>query len=473
MESTPEEKQSREVHILIVDDDERMAKTIARALQAQGYTCQIALSGDQGLNYVHDQHFDLILTDLVMPGFDGVTFVRSVKAIDPNIPIIMITGHGTIDTAVESMKAGAFHYLTKPIRLQELQVYVNKALDSREMLVEVQELKDRLKNFDRGHRIIGKSQGIRNIITQVEQIAPSTATVLITGETGTGKEIIAETIHLLSPRAHKNMIKVNCGALPESLLESELFGHTKGSFTGAYKDHQGRFEVADGGTIFLDEIGEMSPASQVRLLRVLQEGEFERVGSTKPIQIDVRVIAATNRDLAELVKEGTFRQDLYYRINTFHLEIPPLSERKDDIPLLAQHFIEKYAEKNNKKIEGLGEYAYQALLNYTWPGNVRELENVIEHGVIMAKGDRIVIEDLPDRLQHVVEKPAQAAPHNIVIPLGYSAQKSEGIILRRTLEMTQGDKEAAAKILGYSTRTLYRKMKEHKISLDTGETDLG
>ena len=260
MESTPEEKQSREVHILIVDDDERMAKTIARALQAQGYTCQIALSGDQGLNYVHDQHFDLILTDLVMPGFDGVTFVRSVKAIDPNIPSIMITGHGTIDSAVESMKAGAFHYLTKPIRLQDLQVYVNKALDSREMLVEVQELKDRLKNFDRGHRIIGKSQGIRNIITQVEQIAPSTATVLITGETGTGKEIIAETIHLLSPRAHKNMIKVNCGALPESLLESELFGHTKGSFTGHTKTIRGVLKWRTAARFSLDEIGD-DPAS--------------------------------------------------------------------------------------------------------------------------------------------------------------------------------------------------------------------
>lgn len=475
MEAPFDDQQQRKAMILIVDDDEHMAKTLSRALRTQGHECRTALSGDQGLSIVHEQRFDLIITDLVMPGFDGVTFVRSVKAIAPNTPIIMMTGHGTIDTAVEAMKAGAFHYLTKPLRLAELQIYVEKALTSHEMLVEVQELKDRLKDYQKANTIIGQSPVMRKVITQVEQIAPSTATVLITGETGTGKEVIAETIHRLSNRADKPMISVNCGALPESLLESELFGHTKGSFTGAYKDHQGRFEAANGGTIFLDEIGEMTPPAQVRLLRVLQEGEFERVGSTKPVQVDVRVIAATNRELTDLVQEGRFRQDLMYRINVFHLKLPPLKERRGDIPLLAQFFITKYMVKNKKNILGLGELAMKALENYSWPGNVRELENVIEHGVIMTRGDRITIDDLPEVFKNLEKKEEPinlpGATNRIVIPLGFSAQQSEGVILRRTLEMTQGDKEATAKILGYSTRTLYRKLKEHNIPLTTGDEE--
>ncbi len=455
--------------ILIVDDDEHMANTLERVLKEQDYECHHALSGDQGLSLIHQQRYDLILTDMVMPGFDGVTFARSVKSIDPNIPIIMITGYGSIDSAVEAMKAGVFHYLTKPIRRAELQVYVEKALASREMLVEVQELKHKLKDYQTKDLIIGKSQAMRQIITQMEQIAPSSATVLISGETGTGKERIAEAIHALSPRAEKEMIRVNCSALPETLLESELFGHVKGSFTGAYKDHEGRFEAANESTIFLDEIGEMSPTAQVKLLRVLQEGEFERVGSSKPIKVNVRVIAATNRNLYDLVKQNNFREDLYYRINVFHLRLPPLRERTGDIPLLAKYFIEKYANKNKKNILGLGENAHEAMERHHWPGNVRELENVIEHGVIMAKGDRILLEDLPDFFQHNQEKDRQKQTRDkIVIPFGFTANQSEGIIIRRTLEITKGDKEAAAKILGFSPRTLYRKMKEHHIPLTQG-----
>ena len=467
-ESNPRSKKG---HVLIVDDDEVMARTLSRSLKSLGHTCKIALSGDQGLSLVHEERFDLIITDLVMPGFDGVTFVRSIKSLDSSIPIIMMTGHGSIGNAVDAMKAGAFHYITKPVRINELQIYVDKALESHETMQEMQELKDRLKDAESKNLIIGKSQAMRDIITQIEQIAPSTATVLITGETGTGKELIANTIHMLSSRSDKPMIRVNCGALPESLLESELFGHTKGSFTGAYKDHAGRFEAADGGSIFLDEIGEMSTSAQVKLLRVLQENEFERVGSTKPIKVDVRVIAATNQDLMERVRQGKFREDLYYRINVFHLRLPSLRERPEDIPLLAQHFIKKYASKNGKEVAGLGERAYHALYNYEWFGNVRELENVIEHGVIMAKGDRIRLDDLPGKFQSVDQEPKQesaSSGERITIPLGYSAQQSEAIVIRKTLEMTHGDKEAAAKILGFSTRTLYRKMKEHHIPLDQG-----
>ncbi len=468
----PEETSPQTGHyILVVDNDEKMARTLSRALRGLGYRCRIALSGDEGLIYVQEDRFDLILTDLVMPGFDGITFVRSVKAIAPMIPIIMMTGHGSVDTAVQAMKAGAFDYLNKPVRLDDLQAHVEQALASHEALVEVQELKDRLKEFQNQNAIIGKSQAMRNIITQVEQIAPSTANILITGETGTGKEKIAEAIHALSPRSDHPMIKVNCGALPESLLESELFGHMKGAFTSAYKDHQGRFEMADGGTIFLDEISEMSLSAQVRLLRVLQEGEFERVGSSRPIHVDVRVLAATNRNLQEEVKKGRFREDLFYRINVFHLRLPPLRERQGDIALLAQHFVEKYAWKNGKDVLGVGQQAMEALNNYHWPGNVRELENVIEHGVIMARGDRIQLENLPDlfgQIGRVGESSSSQLQGKIVIPLGFSAIQSESIVIRRTLDMTQGDKEAAAQILGYSTRTLYRKMKEHNISLDHG-----
>lgn len=466
-----EQKIETNHYILVVDNDEKMAKTLARALREFGYRCQIAFSGDEGLSYVNQENFDLILTDLVMPGFDGITFVRSVKAISPTIPIIMMTGHGSVDTAVQAMKAGAFDYLNKPVRLDDLQVHVEQALASHEVLVEVQELKDRLKEFQTQNAIIGKSQAMRSIITQVEQIAPSSANVLITGETGTGKERIAEAIHALSPRSDKPIVKVNCGALPESLLESELFGHVKGAFTGAYKDHQGRFEMADGGTIFLDEISEMSLAAQVRLLRVLQEGEFERVGSSKSIHVDVRVLAASNRDLHEQVQKENFREDLLYRINVFHLKLPPLRDRKGDIALLAQHFVEKYASKNAKPILGVGQHAMEALEKYHWPGNVRELENVIEHGVIMSRGDRILMEHLPELFQGLGNQEAVGLPAKdgkITIPLGFSATQSEAIIIRRTLDMTQGDKEAAARILGFSTRTLYRKMKEHDIDLEHG-----
>ncbi|MBI1390203.1 MAG: response regulator [bacterium] len=470
---TDEGAVKRRTRILVVDDDEIMAKTLARALRGQGYDVDAALSPDQGLSLVHENRYDLVLTDLVMPGFDGVTLVRSIKQIDPNIPMIVMTGYASVDNAVEAMKAGAFHYLTKPVRLQELQIYVEKALASHEMMMEVQELKNRLQDMQSQSIIVGKSHAMRGVITQIEQVAPSTATVLITGETGTGKEMIANAIHALSPRADKAMIRVNCGALPETLLESELFGHVKGSFTGAYKDQPGRFELADGGTLFLDEIGEMSPSAQVKLLRVLQEGAFERVGSGKEVHVDVRVITATNRDLMEEVKRGKFRQDLYYRINVFNLRLPALRERTGDLALLAQHFLEKYSKKNGKRVIGLGVNALNAMEKYTWPGNVRELENVIEHGVILARGDRILLEDLPETI-----RAAEGAPDavtgdgkHIKIPLGYSAEQAEGVVIRKTLEMTQGDKEATASILGYSTRTLYRKMKEHHIPLDQGNEE--
>ena len=459
--------------VVVVDDDPSVCDALLLLLRIDGFEAASFGDGESFFESLTSSTPSCVILDLQLPGRSGLAVLKQLSDMHFAPPVFVISGQSDIPMAVEAMKAGAFDFLTKPVRLAELQVYVDKALESHEMLVEVQELKDRLKNFQKKNMIVGKSQAMRDIITQMEQIAPSTATVLITGETGTGKEMIAEVIHALSPRSSQPIIKVNCGALPESLLESELFGHVKGSFTGAYKDHQGRFESANGGTLFLDEIGEMSPSAQVRLLRVLQEGEFERVGSSHPVQVDVRVIAATNRDLHKMVREGKFRRDLLYRINVFNLRLPPLRERRGDIPLLAQHFIEKYAQKNGKNVRGLGQYAYEALENYDWPGNVRELENVIEHGVILARSDLIRLGDLPE-IFHQPHKEDQESPKDhgkIVLPLGMSATQSEGILIRRTLDLTHWDKNAAAKILGFSPRTLYRKIKEHNIPLDMATDD--
>ncbi len=448
-------------HILIVDDDLSMVRTLERALQSEKVRCTGTSSGAEALTLAREGSFDLLITDLVMPEVDGLAVTRGVHNIDPTVPIIVLTGHGSIDTAVEAMRAGARDYLLKPVRLPELRMTVNRALDSREMVVENKALREQLALYTAKNMIVGKTPRMRQLLTTMEQVAPSTATVLITGETGTGKELVADTIHAMSPRAAGPLMKVNCGALPESLIESELFGHVKGSFTGAIRDHAGRFEVANAGTIFLDEIGEMSPAAQVRLLRVLQEGIFERVGGTKPIHVDVRVIAATNRDLMETVKDAKFREDLYYRINVIHLDLPPLRERREDVVLLADHFMRRYAERNKKDIRGIGEEALERLQAYNWPGNIRELENAIEHGVVLSKGDRITVADLPLSLNAEKLKEPRG---EITIPFGSSLDQAEGIVIRRSLEMVGGDKEAAATILGCSERTLYRKLREHNIT---------
>lgn len=449
-------------NVLIVDDDQSMVRTLERALATDQIHCTGTTSGAEAITFARERSFDLVITDLMMPEVDGLAVVRAIHNMDPTIPVVLLTGHGSIDTAVEAMRAGAFDYLLKPVRLPELRLVAKRALDSREVVVENKSLREQLAAYTAKDMIVGKTARMRNLLTTIEQVAPSTATVLITGETGTGKELVADTIHAMSPRVNAALVKVNCGALPESLIESELFGHMKGSFTGAVRDHAGRFELANGGTIFLDEISEMSMPAQVRLLRVLQEGVFERVGGTKPIAVDVRVIAATNRNLQECVREGVFREDLYYRINVIHLELPPLRKRKEDIVLLADFFTRRYAERNKKEIRGISEDALELLIGYDWPGNIRELENAIEHGVVLAKGDRITTNDLPNHLH----KEVPSAPGgNIVVPFGMSLDESEGVVIRRTLEMVGGDKEAAAGILGCSERTLYRKLREHNINV--------
>ena len=452
-----------ERRILIVDDDEKMAMTLARVVSQDGHRAVTALSGHEGLRMIAEHALDLDITDIVMPGMDGISFVRSLKAIDPTLPVIMVTGYGSIDSAVEAMREGAFHYLTKPVRMRELLMYVAKALDSREALAENRYLKEQLQKRYRHETLIGRSQAMREVMKLTEQVAPSTATVLITGETGTGKEVVAEAIHFLSPRAGRPLVKVNCGALPETLIESELFGHVKGAFTGAHRDRQGRFEAADEGTIFLDEIAEMSPTSQVRLLRVLQEGEFERVGGTSPVRVNVRMVTSTNQPLEKAVQEGRFREDLYYRIKVFQIQLPALRDRWEDIALLAHHFMTKYAERNGKHLVGFGEKAMEILESHSWPGNVRELENAIEYAVVMTRGDRIVASNLPRDL-----RPREERDDKIILPAGITVTEAEGILIRRTLDLTKGDKESTAAMLGFSLRTLYRKMKEHEIPLDQG-----
>lgn len=454
-------------NILVVDDDRRMVNTLQRALTTDSVHITGTTSGMEALGLVRQSSFDLVITDLLMPEVDGLAVTRGIHNIDPTVPIIVLTGNGSIDSAVEAMRAGAFDYLLKPIRMPELRLIAGRALESREVIVENKNLRERLKAFVAKDLIIGKSPRMRELLTTMEQVAPSTATVLITGDTGTGKELVADTLHNLSPRADAALVKVNCGALPESLIESELFGHVKGSFTGAVRDHTGRFELANGGTLFLDEIGEMSPPSQVRLLRVLQEGIFERVGGTKPTQVDVRVVAATNQNLVDLVKQGLFREDLYYRIHVICLHLPPLRERREDVVLLANHFMRRYAERNSKDIRGIGEEALARLQAYNWPGNIRELENAIEHGVVLAKGDRITVEDLPT---HVRDKQPLSPRGDIAIPLGWSLDRAEAEIIRETLERFGGDKEAAANILGCSERTLYRKLREHRRLREHGDT---
>ena len=448
--------------VLIVDDDSMMVRTLERALGSETVQTTSTTSGGEALSLARERSFDLVITDLMMPEVDGLAVTRGVHHIDPTVPVIVLTGHGSIDTAVEAMRAGAFDYLLKPVRLPELRMVADRALESREVVVENKALREQLAAYTAKDLIVGKTARMRELLTKMEQVAPSTATVLITGDTGTGKELVADTLHAMSPRASGPLVKVNCGALPESLIESELFGHVKGSFTGAIRDHAGRFEIANGGTIFLDEIGEMSPALQVRLLRVLQEGVFERVGGTTSIGVDVRVTAATNRNLLDRVKEGSFREDLYYRINVIHLGLPPLRERREDIVLLADCFVRRYAERNGKQIRGIGQEALDRLQAYNWPGNIRELENAVEHGVVMAKGDRVTVSDLPS---HLHDQTPSSPRGDILVPFGGSLDEAEGVVIRRTLEMVGGDKEAAASILGCSERTLYRKLREHGIAV--------
>jgi Response regulator containing CheY-like receiver, AAA-type ATPase, and DNA-binding domains len=448
----------QKLSILVVDDGQSQREMLRDFLRSEGHTVMEAEEGEKALKTVRGGHFDLILLDYKMPGMDGLQVLKEVKHINPEIDVIIITAYGTIETAVEALKAGAIDYITKPVELDELIILVNRIAERRQLIQENKLLKEDLsKRGVNADKIIYKSQRMAELINLAGRVAASKASVLIQGESGTGKELLARLIHQLSPRAHKSIVVVNCGTLHENLLESELFGHEKGSFTGASSRRIGRFEEADGGTLFLDEIGELTPAIQVKLLRFLQEREFQRLGSNVNLQVDVRIISATNRDLEEQVKEGTFREDLFYRLKVVTMSLPPLRERKEDLSLLINHFIDKFASENGKNIQGLTAQARDVLLKYDYPGNVRELVNIIERAVVIARNQYITTEDLPFKSILPVddsEKKASGALRDSVDDL-------EKKLIIEAMEKTQDNQTKAAEILGISERMLRYKIKKY------------
>lgn len=441
--------------ILIADDELNIRNGLIQAVEMEGYEGIGAEDGSKAWEIINSRSVDMVITDLRMPGMDGTQLLKKIYTSYPTIPVVVLTGHGTIEDAVTAMQNGAVDFLTKPVNLNHLFVLIKKSLSSRDMARKNEELQaelDRLKSRTSYSPLVGKSPAVQRLMDTIVQIAPSRASVLITGESGTGKELVADAIVNFSDRKNKPFVKVHCAALNENLLESELFGHVKGAFTGAVADRKGRFEQADGGTVFLDEIGEINQSTQIKLLRVLQEHEFEKVGGEKTIKTDVRIIAATNRNLEEEIKAGRFREDLYYRLNVVRLEVPPLRDRKDDIALLSTHFLNLFNEENRKIITGFTSAASKALYSYDWPGNIRELRNCIESAVVLSRTDVIDVNDLP---------PAVSKARNndeIVIPLGTTMEEAERIIINATLAYCKGNKTKTADVLGLGRKTIQRKL---------------
>ena len=444
--------------LLVADDDPGLRESLERTLTREGYRVVLASDGRAALERVQAGGVDLIVTDLRMPGLTGLELLRAAKAIMPDVDVILLTAFGTVEEAVKAMKDGAYDFLTKPFRREQLIKLVDKALERRDLIEQNKELKKQLEDIRAKGQMIGSSPAYRRMLSLVEQVADSSATILIQGESGAGKELVARTIHERSGRRAGPFVAVNCAALPETLLESELFGYEKGAFTGAAGRKEGRFELANGGTLFLDEVADLSLVTQPKILRVLQEGEFERLGVTRTIQVEVRIVAATNQDLADMVKEKRFREDLYYRLNVITVRVPPLRERHEDIRLLAQHYLRVYAAKNGRKLEGFSNEALERLESYAWPGNIRELENLIERTVLLARKDRIDAEDLPEEVAGVKRPPRDAILELVGTPLAEIEQR----LLDETLRITGGNKTQAAKLLGIDVRTVARKLERRE-----------
>ena len=442
-------------NILIVDDEKNIREGLGKALELDGYHVLLAADGQEGLETIEHEEVDLVIADLRMPRLSGEELLRRVVQSYPTVPVIILTGHGTIETAVQAMRDGAYDFLTKPVNLDRLSLLCKRALSTRELVMQHRQMQQELEQQRRFQNIIGKSSEMQRIFELVKQVAPTKASVLITGESGVGKELIADAIHNASNRQDKPFIRVHCAALSESLLESELFGHEKGAFTGAVARKRGRFELAHTGSIFLDEIGEIEQSVQIKILRVLQEKQFERVGGEETLEVDVRIISATNRELKSAIEEGRFREDLYYRLNVVNLHIPPLRERKEDIPLLTSAFIKEFAQENNKPVEGIDPKARAALYNYPWPGNIRELRNSIESAVVMCKGNIITPEDLPPSIVR------ESDDDHIRISVGSTLAEAEREIIRSTLAAQNGNKSRTAEILGIGRKTLHRKVDEY------------
>ncbi|MBN1847791.1 MAG: sigma-54-dependent Fis family transcriptional regulator [Deltaproteobacteria bacterium] len=445
--------------ILIVDDDQAHRTMLRTLITGWGYDIDEADDGSTAIEKVRDQAFDLVLMDIRMIKVSGLEALGEIKAINPAIPVIIMTAYSSVESAVEALKNGAYDYLTKPLDFDELRLTMARAMDHTQLREENRLLRESLGGqFDR-QNIIGRSPSMVKLLETVAQVAPSEATVLITGDSGTGKEMIAGAIHYNSPRKENPFIKINCAAITETLLESELFGHEKGAFTGAYRRKEGKFRLAHGGSIFLDEISEMSLAMQVKLLRVLQDREITRVGGEEVVHVDVRVIAATNRDLLKEIEKGRFREDLYYRLNVVTLKMPTLRERKEDIPLLAQHFLKMFAEKNRKGTKGFTPHAMDRLLKYQWPGNVRELMNAVERGVVLSRADYIGEEDLPLLIGD--ESDEKNLISRDIIPADIPLEEVEKASILKTLESTNGNKSEAARRLGITRKTLHKKLKTY------------
>ncbi len=447
--------------ILVVDDERDIRRALEFVLSKEGYSVDTASDGNEAINKLKEKNYDLVITDLRMEGADGFTVLKKSKEIDASVPVVIITAYGTIDSAVEAMKLGAADYIVKPFLHDDIKLTVNRILEHSRLSIENLRLKRQLSQQFGCREVIGLSESISRVFDTIEKVAPTKANILITGESGTGKGLIAETIHCNSPRRDKPFMSINCAAIPENLLESELFGYKKGAFTGATSDKTGLIVMANGGTLFLDEIGDMPLIVQSKLLKVLESGEVLPLGDTKMKMVDVRIISATNKDIEACIRQKSFREDLFYRLNVIEIRVPPLRERRDDIPLLANHFLEEGVSSTGKKVKMFDDSAMKALISYSWPGNVRELRNVVERAIILSNGEKITINDLPQKVRmggeagYTVDMPLH--------PLKVMVSEYEKEIIINALRRYNGNKEVVVKMLGIDLATLYRKMHKYGI----------
>src|SRR5262245_4542907 len=453
------------IQVLVVDNDPAHAETMADSLRSVGFACTVATGGREAISLLESTTFEIVATDLKMPDMGGLEVLAKCRELQPDAEVILVTGHGTIESAVDAMRRGAFNYLLKPLDLKQLRAVVENAGRSQYLRRANAELHRRLDERFGFEGVIGNSPQMHDIIARLQRIAPTDATVLIQGDTGTGKELVAKAIHQNSPRKKRPFVPLNCAALSEHILESELFGHVRGAFTDASADRQGKFEYADGGTLFLDEVGDMPIPTQIKLLRVLESGEITRVGSNEPVKVNVRILSATNRDLEKAIAAGTFREDLYHRLKVVTIVLPRLVDRREDIPLLVEYFMKEHARRHQKTVRGISTAARRRLLAYDWPGNVRQLRNVIESMVVVDIDEVLDLDDLPEELAPVAAEAASAAGsdglHQLV---GKPISEIEKLFIEETLKITAGNREEAATMLGIGERTLYRKIKEYGLS---------
>jgi two-component system response regulator HydG len=451
------------IRVLVVDDDAPHAEAVAESLERVGYSCAVATSGKEGLALIEERDFDIVLTDLKMQDADGMEILKKAKQEQPDAEVVILTGHATIPTAVSAMQAGATTYLTKPLDLSELRTVVEKASQAQRLARSNIELRKQLDEKFGFEGVVGNSPLMQGVVARLKQIAPTSATVLIQGESGTGKELVAKALHVNSPKRTKPFVPLNCAALSENILESELFGHVKGAFTGADRERKGRFEHANGGTLFLDEVGDIPLSTQVKLLRVLESGEIVRVGTNEPIKVNVRLISATNRDLSESIAAGSFRQDLYHRLKVVSIKLPPLRSKREDIPLLIDYFLKEFTASHGKPVRSITPAARKALMAYQWPGNVRELKNTIESMVVIDADGVLDVDDLTEELTTAgPAAPELSAGASSLV--GRPLDEIERHYIMETLRITSGNREEAARLLGIGARTLYRKLKDYGVS---------